>query len=100
MGITAKLGTRKKGEDFSVYPRGTGNDEHIVVVQSDRTIGAFNELTGLGFLNDRGSGFKGFIHLNPALGARPYQFPQDFVEQCASKQLKSGDKIGAGVYVA
>lgn len=97
--VTAKLATMRKPQEFVVYPFKPENNGHVIV-QSDKAIGQFDPITGAGVLNWRGSGGKYFMHLNAFMGAEPFQFPMDFVNECIAAQPVSGDKIGAGVYVA
>lgn len=74
--FTAKIGNMRKPQEFVTYPRKDVNDP--ITVQSDRTIGRFDPTTGVGMLNTRGSGHKGFMHLSPILGAEAFTFPEDF----------------------
>jgi hypothetical protein len=97
--VTAKLGNMRKPQDFVVYP---GKDGEDLVVQSDKSIGKFNRETGKGVLNTKGCYFP---HLTSFLGAKPYDFPMDFVVSCVLAQPESGDLIGTSsitgpVYVA
>ena len=86
--ITAKLGNMRKPQEFIVYP--TSNQGNVIV-QSDKSIGAFDAKTGEGMLNTKGCYF---VHLNRQLGAKPYTFPTDFVVKCIAKQFEAGDLIG------
>lgn len=96
--VTAKLGKMRKPQEFSVYPFQEGDT--TITVQSDKAIGQFDIETGKGVLNCKGSNAKYFLHLQRALGAEPFEFPKEFVEACKAVQLKSGDEIGGGVFVA
>lgn len=71
--VTAKLGRMRKAQTFSVYPRKEGDT--TIIVQSDKSIGEFDYLTGEGSLCTRGCYF---VHLS--LGV-PFMFPQDFVRE-------------------
>lgn len=86
--VTAKLGTMRKPQEFVVYPP---SDKGRVIFQSDKAIGAFDIKTGEGILNTKGCYFP---HLNQALGAQPYTFPQDFVLQCIGAYMGTGSLIG------
>lgn len=74
--VWAKLGTQRKQQEYLVMPI---EDGERIVVQSDKSIGIFNFRTGKGLLNQKGSYFP---HLSPALGAKAYTFPAEFVAQC------------------
>jgi hypothetical protein len=95
--ITAKLGNMRKPQEFSVYPFNDG--DRTITVQSDKSIGQFDPITGKGVLNSKGSNAKYFMHLSPSYGAVPFDFPLDFVEQCKAKQLKKGDKVNGVVII-
>lgn len=73
--VTAKIDRMRKPQDFRVSPMSDGR----VMVQSAKSIGTFDFRTREGVLNTRGCYFP---HLHPALGARPYVFPADFVRAC------------------
>ena len=95
--VNAKLASMRKPQEFVVYPAGTYPG--LIVVQSDKSIGAFDRETGKGRLNTKG---KYFPHI--PLG-KPYQFPPEFVKACIEAQPKSGDLIGSSpvtgqVYIA
>ncbi len=47
-------------------------------------IGYFDFKTRKGLINKKGSNPKYNVHLSPALGAEPFEFPQDFVDACKS----------------
>lgn len=93
--ISAQLGTMRKPQDFCVNPKQAGSDD--IIVQSDKAIGRFDPATGKGVLSQKGCYF---FHLTAGGGAKPYDFPADFVEQCVARVPKSGDCIGGGVYIA
>lgn len=86
--VTAKLGNMRKPQEFVVYP---ASDKGNVIVQSDKSIGAFDAKTGEGILNTKGCYFP---HLNQFCGARPFSFPTEFVIQCIGAQCDTGDLIG------
>ena len=86
--ITAKLGNMRKSQEFLVQLSDKGN----FVVQSDKSIGMFDMQTGKGVLNTKGFYFP---HLSPALGAQPYQFPEEFVAECCKAFALKGELIGA-----
>jgi hypothetical protein len=99
--VTAKLGTMRKPQNFIVYPKSTDGDG-LMIVQSDKSIGAFDPETRKGVLNIKGCYF---LHLNRIMGAKPFEFPQEFVDDCLEAQPKSGDLIGSSpitgpVYIA
>ena len=90
----------RKPDNFIVYPesRFTGDREYILV-QGDRTIAAIYG-DGVGWLNFRGSHSKYGVHLSPALGAQWVTFPVEFLRLVIENRPKSGDLIGANVYIA
>lgn len=71
--VTAKLANMRKAQEFIVMPMSDGK----IMVQSDKSIGAFDFRTGKGKLNTKG---KYFIHLN--MGAVAFTFPAEFVSEC------------------
>jgi hypothetical protein len=71
--VRGKLAGQRKARDWSVQPEDNG--EHVVV-QADGAIGRLNIKTRKGVLNTRG---EYFLHLSAALGAKPYEFPAEFV---------------------
>lgn len=84
----------RKPDNFIVYPKKAGDVE--LQVQGHRTIARFNIETGAGRLNFRGSNSKYGVHLNYALGAIDYQFPQDFINKALEFLPCSGDTMGGG----
>lgn len=73
--ITAKLGTMRKAREWVVQVTSNGR----IMIQADKAIGLFNPSTGEGLLNTNG-GYG--PHLHPALGAKRFTFPRDFIEEC------------------
>jgi hypothetical protein len=88
--VTAQLGTMRKPQEFSVMPGGDGG----YIVQSDRSTGRFNAETRQGVLNIKGTSF---YHLLEIGGAKPYEFPADFVAECVEACIRKGEEIGPGV---
>lgn len=86
--VTARLGNMRKPQDFVVYPP---SDKGNIIVQSDKSIGAFDIRTGKGVLNTKGCYFP---HLNSICGATPYIFPDAFVLQCIANYQEEGSLIG------
>lgn len=84
--VTAKLGNMRKPQEFVV----TRTDKGRYIVQSDKSIGAFGD-DSFGLLNIKGCYFT---HLNQELGAKPYQFPAQFVSECIEACVHEGDLIG------
>ena len=93
--VMAKLGNMRKPEEFIVYP----NPGAKVVVQSDHRIAAFDPETGVGTLSKYRSNGAYFLHLNTFLGATAIVVPPALIAEFVGAVSKSGDKIGAGVYV-
>jgi hypothetical protein len=72
---------QRKPQEYVVYPyQGDGK----LKVQADSVIGYFDFKTRKGLINKKGSNPKYNVHLSPALGAEPFEFPQDFVDACKS----------------
>lgn len=88
MDVTAKLGNMRKAQEFVVYPP---REDGKIMVQSNKSIGLFDPDTGKGILNIKGS-YTPYLH--PATGAKPYDFPQEFIDECKKKQPQKGDTIG------
>lgn len=84
--IEAKLGNMRKPQEFIVYPP---SDKENIIVQSDKSIGAFNRKTGEGVLNTKGQYFPYLTN-----GAKPYIFPTDFVLECIASYAEAGNLIG------
>jgi hypothetical protein len=85
-----KLPGMRKPQNWIVCPRKEGAQ---VVVQSDKSIGAFDPVSGEGRLNTKGTYFA---HLS---FAEPFTFPAEFVALALANEYKPGEKIGPGVYV-
>jgi hypothetical protein len=73
--VRGKLATMRKPRDWSVSPV----DDGSIMVQTNGAIGQFNFRSRQGVLNTKGEYFP---HLSPALGAKPYEFPAEFVRLC------------------
>jgi hypothetical protein len=73
--VRGKLATMRKPRDWSVSPV----DDGSIMVQADGAIGQFDFRSRKGILNTKGEYFP---HLSPALGAKPYEFPAEFVRLC------------------
>lgn len=86
--IEAKFGNMRKTQRFVVTLSNKGN----FIVQSQKSIGRFDMVSGEGLLNTHGSYFH---HLSPTLGAQPFTFPQDFVKECCAAFPLANDLIGA-----
>lgn len=70
--VRGKLAGQRKARDWSIQPV----DDGSIIVQSDGAIGQLDFRTRRGVLNTRGEYFP---HLHAALGAKPYEFPAEFV---------------------
>lgn len=88
-----KLGNMRKPQDFSIYPEG---DDGKILIQSNKSIGSFDKVTGEGLLNTKGCYF---MHLNTFMGAKPYTLPADILKEVVANIPKKGDHIGCGIYV-
>jgi hypothetical protein len=73
--VRGKLAGQRKARDWSVRPV----DDGSIIVQGDGCIGQFDFKTRQGVLNIKGEYFP---HLSRALGAKPYEFPAEFVRLC------------------
>lgn len=74
--VEANLGTMRKPRAWSVMPT---DQEGQIMVQAENGIGTFDFRTREGVLNIKG-GY--FMHLHPSLGAKRYEFPEEFVRLC------------------
>jgi hypothetical protein len=70
--VRGKLAGQRKARDWSIQPV----DDGTIIVQADGAIGQLDFRTRRGVLNTRGEYFP---HLSAALGAKPYEFPAEFV---------------------
>lgn len=93
--VTAKLGNMRKPRDWLVRP----TDDGRIMVQAENAIGLFDFRTRQGVLNTKGGYFP---HLNPMLGAKPFEFPAEFVSACleACPALDSQTVLGGGAVIA
>lgn len=73
--VRGKLAGQRKSRDWCVSPV----DDGTIMVQGDGCIGQFDFRTRAGILNTKGEYFP---HLSPALGAKSYEFPAEFVRLC------------------
>lgn len=96
----AKLGTMRKAADWIVYPASIDGGDGTLVIQSDTRIARINPATGKGILSKAKSGGAYFMHLSTFLGATEIDVPAEVIALATAHQPKSGDTIGAGVYVA
>jgi len=84
--VTAKLANMRKPQRF--WPQRDQNQ--VYMVQSDKSIGRFDG-QGRGILNTTGAYF---MHLSHFMGAKAYQFPAEFVQECQEIFIRPGEKIG------
>lgn len=84
--VTAKLANMRKPQEFSVMRDQNG----IYIVQSDKSTGRFDG-KGRGWLNTKGTTFA---HLTFYLGARAYDFPAEFVQECQEIYARAGERMG------
>lgn len=84
--VIAKLGKMRKPQEFSVRRDQSG----IYYVQSDKSTGRFDG-KGRGWINFKGTYFH---HLNFFMGARAFDFPPEFVQECQEIYMLPGEKIG------
>jgi hypothetical protein len=73
----------RKAVRWTIYPR--RKDQGGITIQSSAYICAFNPETREGMLSKRCSGGAYFLHLSPALGAKPIKVPQDVVDAVLAK---------------
>lgn len=98
--IMAKLGNMRKEADFVVYPnRGGDADNTKLLIQSDHRICEFDPTTGKGMLSKNKS-HACFADLMPFLGAMEVIVPADVIAAAIDAKPKSGDRIGANVFIA
>lgn len=84
--VNFKFQGQRKEREYVIVP-GNGPSENVIF-QGEGVIGSVNLTTGKGILNTKG---EYFIHLNACLGAKPFQFPAEFVE-------KVKEQVGEGYY--
>lgn len=84
--VTAKLGKMRKPQEFSV----TRDQSGIYYVQSDKSTGRFDG-KGRGWLNTKGCYFH---HLSFFAGARAFDFPSEFVQECQEIFARAGERMG------
>jgi hypothetical protein len=70
--VRAKLAGQRKARDWHITPCNDGT----ILVQSDGAIGRFDFRTRKGVINIKGGYFP---HLSSVMGAKPYEFPAEFV---------------------
>lgn len=84
--VIAKLGKMRKPQEFSVRRDQSG----IYYVQSDKSTGRFDG-KGRGWINFKGTYFH---HLSFFAGARAFDFPPEFVQECQEIYMLPGERIG------
>ena len=89
--VYGKIGNMRKEKDFVVYPFAEGATG--LKVQSDNRIAYIDLATGKGIVSDGKNGHQGFIKLNPALGAKMYDIPENFMTQL--RAFSSGNQLSA-----
>ena len=72
--VKGKLAGQRKARTWSVQPTSI---EGCLIVQADGAIGRFDFRTRKGVLNTKGGYFP---HLDARLGAKPFEFPAEFVK--------------------
>lgn len=87
-----KLAGMRKPQNWIVCPV-SNNDDGSIYVQSDKSIGKFDPNTGKGVLNTKGTNFVHLYHAS--LGAKPFIFPQEFVDLAKANSWAKGEKIGS-----
>ena len=85
----AKFETMRKADEWVIYPV---SDIESVIIQCGTRIARLNLLTGEGILSARRSGGAYNVHLSPALGAKPYQFPKGLCEAILESPV-AGTKV-------
>lgn len=95
--IELKLGNMRRPASFIVYPFTEGQTE--LTIQSDKRIAKVDLTTGKGLLSS-GRGHPGFHALSRFLGAIDITLDNDTLEKLKAIQPRSGDHIGANVFVA
>jgi hypothetical protein len=85
----AKLGNMRKPQHFVVYPR--QDAAAPIIIQSDKSIGQFDPVTGVGVLNTKGSGYKGFLHLAKWMGAVDFTLPPEVLKTATETGAVTAD---------
>ena len=70
--VRGRLAGQRKARDWIIMPQ----DDGAIIAQADGAIGRFDFRTRQGVLNTRGEHFP---PLSPLMGAKPYEFPAEFV---------------------
>jgi hypothetical protein len=90
--VIAKLHTMRKSQDFVVLAMSDGR----YMIQSDKSIGVFDPNTGKGRLCVKGQAMH---HL--AMHGFAFEFPADFIKECADVIADNGEfsSLGGGVVI-
>ena len=80
MFVDAKLGGMRKAQNFIVCPV-SNQDEHLIIIQSDKRIARINMDTKKAMLSDGKGGHQGFAKLNPFCGAKEVDAPQELIDE-------------------
>jgi len=97
--IALKLGNMRKAQDFIVYPE-SRDDGDKVLIQSDKRIAQIDTTTGEGLLSTGKGGHQGFMMLNSMSNPIKIKVDQATIDLITGAKPKSGDAIGAGVFLA
>jgi hypothetical protein len=87
--VKGKLAGQRKARTWSVRPA----DDGSIYVQADDATGRFDFRTRKGVLGLKGSTF---LHLNRALGAIDFEFPEEFVRLCLEACPALGSESSRG----
>ena len=94
--ITCKLGNMRKAVEWSVYPPGRMDDSNRLLIQCDKRIALIDIEKKKVILSSGKGGHPGFHALNPRLGAKLYDCPQEVIDAAKEAQPQPGDTIGNG----
>lgn len=78
--ITAKLGNMRKEVSWVLYPQEQSKPNEIII-QCDARIALIDLEKKKGLLSSGKGGHNGFVHLQPALGAKVVDVPDNIIEQ-------------------
>ena len=102
--VMLKIGKMRKADDCVVYPEtfsSLNDGKELRLVQGERLIMLVDLRTGKAKANYKtGSGYPCSQHLTNHKGIELVQLTEEQVKEIRDATPKSGDRIGAGVFIA
>lgn len=87
--VIGKFPGMRKDVDWTVCPRSSAADREVII-QSEKRIAKVNLDSGKAIVSTGKGGHNGFMHLNPILGAKEVDCPQNILDQLKGMEIPAG----------